>query len=222
MLVAPSLQARQVRAGAAAEFRSKSILLNKVLGGSKISKPPGLDNRSMVSPGEVRRTATLFGKNGLFAPWFAGIAGSIMLYFRMLHQPGAPAHVALLAPLKAVPIVSLLLLALRLIEHGALAKYGQRIGCGLALSAVGDVLLEAEAAYGHEALFLGGGQPRSHPNPITHPHHPSHPIPGLVSFLCGHLAYIAAFSIGLGRADVRPIPALSFAAYAFGIVVYLR
>lgn len=149
----------------------------------------------MVSPGQVQRTPTLFGKNGLFSPWFAGIAGSVLGYFRLMHSEAASLY--LLVPLKVTPILMLVTMAFQLIGHGASAKYTYRIGAGLAFSAAGDVFLEVEG--GRQAFFLSG----------------------LVSFLVGHLAYIGAFSIGLRRSDILPLAIGSMAAYALGMFLFL-
>lgn len=67
------------------------------------------------------------------------------------------------------------------------------VALGLSLSALGDVLLEWPAD-----LF----------------------VPGLVAFLCGHLAYVAAFT---GRAPVlAPLRALPFLAFGAGMFLFLR
>ena len=152
----------------------------------------------MVSPDQIRRTPTLFGKNGLFTPLFSGIAGSIILYFRLLQSEATPIFV--LAPLKVVPIALLIYLTLQLTKYGAFPKYAQRIGGGLLFSAAGDVFLEVEGVLGHKALFLSG----------------------LVSFLIGHVAYITAFSIGLRRSNLQPVALVSMAVYALTIFLYLR
>eukprot|EP00327_Prymnesium_parvum_P007473 CAMPEP_0182814940 /NCGR_PEP_ID=MMETSP0006_2-20121128/10125_1 /TAXON_ID=97485 /ORGANISM="Prymnesium parvum, Strain Texoma1" /LENGTH=262 /DNA_ID=CAMNT_0024941105 /DNA_START=3 /DNA_END=791 /DNA_ORIENTATION=- len=151
----------------------------------------------MATPDRVKRTPTLFGKHGALAPWFAGVAGSAILYFRVSHLDPTPS-VFLLAPLKAAPVLVLSAISKQLVAFGAVESYATAIGRGLLCSAVGDVLLELEDAFSLDALFIGG----------------------LVSFLVGHCFYISAFSSTARREDVRAAAA-PVVAYALGLSAYL-
>ena len=159
---------------------------------------------SGVTPDRVKKVPTLFGKNGAFSPWFAGIAGSVIVYFRILHLDNPPS-VFLSAPIKAAPVLLLFALTGQLVHEslnpGAYSEYAKRVGRGLLCSAAGDVFLDFESAYGHDTLFIAG----------------------LLSFLVGHIFYITAFSAGMRLTDLpqyyHAIGAISL--YAIGLFGYL-
>lgn len=120
---------------------------------------------------------------------------------RLLAATGGAAALAYLAGLwfqlpvlclvvKPLPVLALA--AWLLADAGLRATYARRVACGLALSALGDVLLEMPSGF----------------------------LPGLGAFLLAHLVYIAAF-VGETRA-LRPLRALPFAAYGLTLFAWLR
>jgi len=151
-----------------------------------------------VTPDRVKSVPRLFGKNGMFGPWFAAIAGTIMLYFRVLHFE-TPLSAYFSAPIKAAPIFLLWAFTREMKKWDVYARYARSVSTGLLCSAAGDILLDFEGETGHEAFFVGG----------------------LLSFLVGHIFYIVAFTTGMQLADLKPAAAIPILLYALGLFSYL-
>lgn len=151
-----------------------------------------------VTPDRVRRVPTLFGKNGAVAPWFAAVAGSVIVYFRVSHLEQSRS-VYLTAALKAAPVLVLHVLTRKLVEFGVFDQYAKFIGRGLLCFAAGGILLETEFGFSPELWSTCA----------------------LVACLMGHLFYIGAFTLGARRDDFTPIVILPATLYALGFFVIL-
>lgn len=152
-----------------------------------------------VSPDMVRRTPTLFGKNGALAPWFAALAGSIIIFFRLSLLEHLPS-LYIMAALKPVPVALLFLITQRMIELEAFEPYAKMIGRGLLFCAVGDVFLELETASSDENLLLCG----------------------LVFAIGGQICYIGAYGLGARRSDLCSEVVVPVCLYGLAFVWYVH